>query len=72
MKLSKSRDLKKKSVYGMNLQLKSNSLEDIQESTATKTKTATKAKLPELFITLFNGTHLDYFHFRNQFEAQVV
>lgn len=56
----------------MNLQLKSNSLEDIQESTATKTKTATKAKLPELFITLFNGTHLDHFHFRNQFEAQVV
>ena len=30
-----------------------------------------KVKLPKLFITKFNGTHLDWFHFWNQFESDI-
>ena len=30
-----------------------------------------KVKLPKLFITKFNGTHLDWFRFWNQFESDI-
>ena len=30
-----------------------------------------KVKLPKLFITKLNGTHLDWFHFWNQFESDI-
>ena len=30
-----------------------------------------KVKLPKLFITRFNGTHLDWFRFWNQFESDI-
>ena len=30
-----------------------------------------KAKLPKLFIAKFNGTHLDWFCFWNQFESNI-
>ena len=31
-----------------------------------------KVKLPKLFITKFNGTHLNWFRFWNQFEKEGV
>ena len=30
-----------------------------------------KVKLPKLFITKFNGTHLDWFRFWNQFQSDI-
>ncbi len=38
---------------------------------ATRSNTVSSAKLPKLSITVFNGTHLDWLRFWNQFQAEI-
>lgn len=45
------------------LQMQRHYTEERRDSDAPKEEGAVRAKLPELIITKFNGTHLDWFQF---------
>ena len=50
-------------------------LEEIKQgpktSTGTGGETSNKVKLPKLIISKFQGTHIDWYRFWNQFEAEI-
>ena len=45
--------------------------EESNQSTGAKTENTSEAKLPKVVITRFNGSHLDWIRFWNQFEAEI-
>ena len=53
------------------LQMKMKYAQEKKDQVADKEPSTTRAKLPKLVITKFNGTHLDWFRFWNQYQAEI-
>ena len=46
-------------------------LEELKSTSPSNEQESTKVKLPKLIISKFQGTHLDWYRFWNQFEAEI-
>ena len=46
-------------------------LEELKSTSPPQEQESTKVKLPKLIISKFQGTHLDWYRFWNQFEAEI-
>ncbi len=71
IKLSRQRDEEQELSSSKQRQVEIKWELELKSTSPPNERESTKIKLPKLIISKFDGTHLDWYRFQNQFEAEI-